>query len=78
MTKKVCLYCRVSTTDKQDVNRQVNELREVVDNNGWILTNIYIDEGYSRTTTSRPELDRMMKDSFSRKFDMVMTLELSR
>ena len=78
MTKKVCLYCRVSTTDKQDVNRQVNELKEVVDNNGWVLTNIYIDEGYSRTTTSRPELDRMMKDSFSRKFEMVMTLELSR
>ena len=78
MSKKVCIYCRVSTTDKQDVNRQVNELKEVVDNNKWILTNIYIDEGYSRTTTSRPELDRMMKDSFSRKFEMVMTLELSR
>ena len=42
MTKKVCLYCRVSTTDRQDVNRQVNELKEVVDNNGWILTdNLY-------------------------------------
>ena len=78
MTKKVCLYCRVSTTDRQDVNRQVNELKEVVDNNGWILTDIYIDEGFSRSTTTRPELDRMMKDSFSRKFEMVMTLELSR
>ena len=78
MTKKVCLYGRVSTTDRQDVNRQVNELKEVVDNNGWILTDIYIDEGFSRSTTTRPELDRMMKDSFSRKFEMVMTLELSR
>ena len=78
MTKKVCLYCRVSTTDRQDVNRQVNELKEVVDSNGWILTDIYIDEGFSRSTTTRPELDRMMKDSFSRKFEMVMTLELSR
>ena len=78
MTKKVCLYCRVSTTDRQDVNRQVNELKEVVDNNGWILTDIYIDEGFSRSTITRPELDRMMKDSFSRKFEMVMTLELSR
>ena len=78
MTKKVAIYARVSTTDKQDVNRQVSELKEVVDNNNWILTDIYIDEGYSRTTTSRPELDRLMKDSFSRKFEMVMTLELSR
>jgi DNA invertase Pin-like site-specific DNA recombinase len=56
----------------------VNELKEVVDSNGWILTDIYIDEGFSRSTTTRPELDRMMKDSFSRKFEMVMTLELSR
>ena len=78
MTKKVCMYCRVSTTDKQDVNRQVNELKEVVDNNGWILTDIYIDEGFSRSSTSRPQLDRMMRDSFSRRFEMVMTLELSR
>ena len=78
MTKKVAIYARVSTTDKQDVNRQVSELKEVVDNNNWILTDIYIDEGYSRTTTSRPELDRLMKDSFSRRFEMVMTLELSR
>ena len=78
MTKKVCMYCRVSTTDKQDVNRQVNELKEVVDNNGWILTDIYIDEGFSRSSTSRPELDRMLKDALLRKFDVVATLELSR
>ena len=78
MTKRVCLYCRVSKSEGQDITRQVNELREVVENNGWILTDTYIDEGYSRTTTTRPELDRMMKDSFSRKFEMVLTLELSR
>ena len=75
MTKKVCLYCRVSTTDRQDVNRQVNELKEVVDNNGWILTDIYIDEGFSRSTTTRPELDRMMKDAFSKKFEMYFGVE---
>ena len=76
--KKVVLYCRVSKSEGQDITRQVNELREVVENNGWILTDTYIDEGYSRTTTTRPELDRMMKDAFSKKFEMVMTLELSR
>jgi len=68
----------VSKSEGQDITRQVNELREVVDNNNWILIDTYIDEGYSRTTTTRPELDRMMKDSFSRKFEMVLTLELSR
>ena len=76
--KKIAIYARVSTTDKQDVNRQVSELRTVIDNKGWILTDIYTDEGFSRTTITRPALDRMMKDSFTKRFDMVMTLELSR
>ena len=76
--KKIAIYARVSTTDKQDVNRQVSELRSVIDNKGWILADIYTDEGFSRTTTTRPALDRMMKDSFTKRFDMVMTLELSR
>ena len=52
--------------------------KEIVKNNKWELVDTYVDEGYSRTTSSRPELDRMMKDAFVRKFKMVITLELSR
>ena len=74
---KVCIYGRTSR-EEQDISRQVNELKEVVENNNWTHTDIYMDEGFSRSTTNRPELDRMMDDSFSRKFDMVLTLELSR
>ena len=77
MTKNVCIYGRTSC-EGQDISRQVNELKEVVENNNWNLTDIYMDEGFSRSTTNRPELDRMMVDSFSRKFEMVLTLELSR
>ena len=77
MTKNVCIYGRTSL-ENQDISRQVNELKEVVENNNWNLTEIYMDEGYSRSTTNRPELDRMMDDAFSRKFEMVLTLELSR
>ena len=75
--KNVCIYGRTSR-EEQDISRQVNELKEVVENNGWNLTDIYMDAGYSRSTTNRPELDRMMDDAFSRKFEMVLTLELSR
>ena len=78
MTKKVCIYSRVSRSEGQDISRQVNELKEVVENNNWTLTEIYTDEGFSRSTINRPELDRMMEDAFSRKFEMVLTLELSR
>jgi len=78
MTKKVALYCRVSTTKDQSCERQLVELREVADNHGWVITDEYIDEGVSGATKSRPELDRMMRDAMSRKFDVVATLELSR
>ena len=74
---RVCIYGRTSR-EEQDISRQVNELTEVVENNNWTLTDIYMDEGFSRSTTNRPELDRMMEDAFSRKFEMVLTLELSR
>ena len=78
MSRRVALYCRVSKNDGQDINRQVNELKQIVDNYGWKLCDIYSDEGFSRTTTTRPDLDRMMRDSFSRRWDTLMTLELSR
>ena len=77
MSKRVVIYARVSTNE-QNCDRQVAELEQVVKNNNWELVDTYVDEGYSRTTTTRPELDRMMKDAFVRKFEMVITLELSR
>ena len=78
MNKKVALYCRVSTTKEQSCDRQLVELREVADNHGWVIVDEYIDEGVSGAKKSRPELDRMMLDAMSRKFDVVATLELSR
>jgi DNA invertase Pin-like site-specific DNA recombinase len=77
MTKRVGCYCRVSTKD-QNCDRQIEELREVAENHGWKIVDFYVDEGISGSAKSRPELDRMLKDSMSRKFEMVMTLELSR
>ena len=77
MSKRVVIYARVSTNE-QNCDRQVAELEQVVKNNNWELVDTYVDEGYSRTTTTRPELDRMLKDALLRKFDVVATLELSR
>ena len=77
MTKKVAIYARVSTKE-QDCTRQLIELRQVAENHGWIIVDEYVDEGISGSKKNRPELDRMMKDAISRKFEMVATLELSR
>ena len=77
MTKKVVLYCRVSTKD-QNCERQITELRQIAKNHNYHIIDEYIDNGFSGSMKNRPELNRMMKDAFSKKFEMVMTLELSR
>ena len=77
MTKRVACYARVSTKD-QTCERQLVELREVAKNHNWDIVDEYVDEGISGSKKSRPELDRMLKDAISRKFEMVVTLELSR
>ena len=76
---RVAIYARVSTTDKgQQVDRQLSQLREICQANGWIITKEYIDDGVSGTKKSRPALNEMMKDSRQRKFKMIVCLELSR
>ena len=77
MTKKVCLYVRVSTKE-QSCERQLIELRELCSNLDYTIVGEYIDEGISGGLKSRPALDMMLKDAMSRKFQMVVTLELSR
>ena len=75
--KKIVLYARVSTKD-QDCERQISELRIIASNHNYHIVDEYIDTGFSGSLKNRPELDRMMKDAFLKKFEMVMTLELSR
>lgn len=75
---KVAIYARTSTTKDQSCERQLVELREVAENNGWVIVDEYVDEGVSGSKKSRPELDRLVQDAMSRKFDLVATLELLR
>ena len=79
MPKRVCLYARVSKTS-QSVERQISELEIVAARNNWEIVDRYIDHGISGSIgrQGRPELDRMMKDSTKRKFDVVMVWSIDR
>jgi len=77
MSKKVSLYARVSRHE-QSCERQLIELRELCENHNYTIIEEYVDEGISGGKKSRPSLDKMLKDAMSRKFTMVITLELSR
>lgn len=75
---KAALYARVSTTDKgQDVQMQLNELRDWCNHNKHTYIE-YIDEGISGSKEHRPQLDKLMQDADNHLFDMVVVWKLDR
>jgi DNA invertase Pin-like site-specific DNA recombinase len=62
MSKKVALYCHVSTGNQSTgLEAQVRALRDYCDRNSISDYVIYEDENQSEVKQSRPSLDRMMK-----------------
>jgi putative DNA-invertase from lambdoid prophage Rac len=74
---KTVLYTRVSTTD-QSCEMQLQELRDYAVRRGLKVTDEYVDTGWSGAKTSRPELDRLMRDARLRLFDVVLVWKLDR
>ena len=70
-TKRVVGYVRVSRSD-QNLQLQVDELREFAARRGWDLSTVYADHGVSGTKDRRPDLDRMLADARRRRFDLVL------
>jgi len=79
MSKRVCIYVRVSTS-KQTVENQIQVLREYSDRCGYQVTHIYSDNGISgsKGRQDRPGLDQMLKDAVQRKFEMVLVWSVDR
>ncbi len=78
-TLRAALYARVSTSGKgQDVNLQLDELRQVAEQRGWKIAGVYHDDGISGSTDSRPALDRMMAEAQAGSFDLVAVWKLDR
>jgi len=57
---------------------QVRELREYATRRGWLVSDEYVDTGWSGAKASRPELDRLMGDAALRRFDSVLVWKLDR
>jgi DNA invertase Pin-like site-specific DNA recombinase len=73
------IYVRVST-DKQTVENQVRELRQIAERRGWEVVEQYSDAGISgsKGRDGRPGLDLMLSDAKRRKFDVVMAWAIDR
>jgi DNA invertase Pin-like site-specific DNA recombinase len=76
MQKRAAIYVRVST-DKQTVENQLRELRQIAERRGWQVVEEYQDAGISgaKGRDSRPGLDRMLRDASRRRFDIVMAID---
>ena len=79
MQKRAAIYVRVST-DKQTVENQLRELRQIAERRGWEVVDEYHDAGISgaKSRKDRPGLDRMLEDSQRRRFDVVMAWAIDR
>jgi DNA invertase Pin-like site-specific DNA recombinase len=76
--ERVALYARVSTTNNQDPEMQLRELREYAELRGWSVAEEYVDVGVSGSRESRPALNKLMADAHRRGFDMVLVWKLDR
>ena len=80
MTTKVALYCRVSTSTKdQTTENQLRELTSYCDRMGYEVVKVYEDEvSGSKTREKRPAYNQMCKDAFLKKFDAIIGWDVSR
>lgn len=80
---RVTYYARVSTDkyeQKNSLENQVGFFKEMIKNNPyWTFIDGYIDEGISGTSTKkRDSFLQMIEDGKARKFDLILTKEISR
>jgi len=68
--RRAALYLRVST-DKQTVENQEIQLRQIVERRGCQAVDVYNDAGISgsKGRADRPGLDKMLNDASRRHFD---------
>ena len=80
MTARVALYCRVSTSTKdQTTENQLRELQSYCDRMGYEVVKVYEDEvSGAKSREKRPAYSKLCKDAFLKKFDIIIGWDVSR
>jgi DNA invertase Pin-like site-specific DNA recombinase len=75
---RIAVYARVSTRDKgQDVENQLQQLRQFADSQNWTIVHEYIDKA-SGKRNDRAQFQRLFVDASQRKFELVLFWSLDR
>ncbi|MDO4326399.1 MAG: recombinase family protein [bacterium] len=79
---RAVFYARVSTEEEKQLNaleKQIQENRDIIKEQGWELVGEYIDEGKSGTTTKhRSDYKRLLEDMEQGYFDIVVSKDQDR
>lgn len=80
---RVAAYARVSTDSSDQLNSLENQIsyfkKYITAHAEWEYTDIYVDEGISGTSVKKREgFRKMLEEGSSRKFDLLLTKEISR
>ena len=81
LTKRVAIYARVSTADKnQTVENQLRDLLAVAERQGWEVVATFTDEGISgvKGRDRRPGYDALLKGVARKDFEQIMAWSVDR
>ena len=83
MSKRVAIYCRVSTTEQAEEGYSIDEqnikIREYCEKEGHEIYNLYEDRGISgKNITNRPGIKQLLEDATKNKFDLLIVWKLNR
>lgn len=78
----VAIYCRVSTDEQADrgtsLTDQSERCRRYCQDQGWDISNTYIDDGVSGATTERPALQELLRAAAESAFSTVVVTDPDR
>ena len=74
------IYARYSSDNQREesIEGQIRECKAFAERNGIDIIGSYIDRAFSAKTDNRPDFQRMIKDSASKTFDVVLVWKLDR
>jgi len=79
----VAIYVRISTgegmqAEGHSIEAQIRICREFAERRGWIVVEVYIDEGFSGASDKRPAFERMLADAYAGRVQVILFHKLDR
>lgn len=83
MSKRVAIYCRVSTVEQAQegysIDSQYQNIKEYCEREGHEIYKLYEDRGISgKNIINRPGIKQLLEDAKDNKFDLVLSWKLNR